>query len=63
VHKKTLGTFQAFIKPRNNPVLTEEEIKKLNIQQDQINNAKDLAIVLDEFDSFLNKHVISYIDS
>jgi len=58
-----LGTFQAFVKPKDNPVLTEEEIKKLNIQQDQINKAKDLATVLDEFHAFLNKHVITYTNS
>lgn len=55
--KKAIDSFQAFVKPKTDHSLVVEEIEKLKIRQEQIDEAKDIASVLDDFDEFLNKNV------
>jgi len=54
---KVIGTFQRFVKPRFSPKLTEKEMTMLRTTQEQIDSAKTLDIVLDEFDDFLKANV------
>ena len=54
---KIIATFQRFVKPDNLPKLTEKEQSVLRIRQEQIDSAKGLADILNEFDDFLNSNV------
>lgn len=58
---KVVATFQRFVHPAEYPKLLPREIAKLHIQQEQIDSAKSLAEVLDEFDAFLDSQAYPHL--
>ena len=62
---RTVATFHRFVQPTITGKLSEKEVTTLGIRQEQLDSAKDLGTVLDEFDAFMKENVsysIKHID-